>query len=176
MLTGGGARSAYQVGVLRALAEIPARAQPVPGDRRDLRRCGVGERARGRGCTGAGRCGAREGMGELPRRAGVSRRRRGTCCGRHSLAAVAGLGRASARRRRNRCSTTLRLRELLSTPRRLARHSHEHRARASARARVLRHELRDRAVGGVLRRRRKTCRLGALPARRPAHHADAAIT
>ena len=172
VLTGGGARSAYQVGVLHGAGGVPAAgAQSLPGDRRHLRRRGGRERAGRRGAPLAPRGrGPRARLGELPLQPGLPRRHAATCC-------------APAR---TGCCRSLSGGLVLSPPQvdprqhaRCANCSNEHVDCAGIRRSIARGHLRafalcatsytQRPVGLLLRRGGVDPRLVARAARRQAH-------
>ena len=109
VLPGGGARAAYQVGVLKAIAEMlpPDAPQSVSGHRRHLGRSRGGHGPRRRGLSLAA-CGgsAGKGLGQFSRLAGVPGRPRRACCARVCTGCCHCCRAASCCRRRNRCSTT----------------------------------------------------------------------
>ena len=151
ILTGGGARAAYQVGVLKALAEIhTSRRLAVPHHRRHLGWRRVGQHpGRKRHPLASVDSRNREGLGQFPRRPGIPLRRAGHAQGRRALDGFAVHGRHDrAAEIAARQLTAARAAFQGDGFRRGARQRGE---RPPAGARTLRHQLFHRALGVVLR-------------------------
>ena len=176
ILTGGGARAAYQVGVLKALArDTSASRLAVSHHRRHLGWRRVGQHpGRERDALASVRVGNRKSLGEFPRPPGVPLRRARHAQGRRA----AGWGRCSRAAswgRRSRCST---IRRCASCCRKVTDFDAVRAnvaQRRPARAGAVRHQLFHRALGVVLRGRDHRERMVARAAARRARAAVARL-